>query len=166
MDSISSTVHLESYLAYDSQIDHLPEDILADCSFSPTPSIAANSYYFSNPQWSRAYFDSCHCNEAFTDWKKLAQWNGCVQWTRSAFFCYFIVSSQLEPDHLLEPKDTVLWTCANPLFFVTTSQLCRTIQFPFKEEDGCLMHWMNGQASPWPRQKRSAMCSQRHRSRQ
>ena len=64
--------------------DYLTDESLVDFSgaipratFPETPAIKANSYYFSQPEWAKTYFESCHRDETFK-----ARWQATVgSWT-------------------------------------------------------------------------------------
>ncbi|MBD1914324.1 class I SAM-dependent methyltransferase [Phormidium sp. FACHB-322] len=53
-------------------------DGLWTCWFENTPSIQANSLYFSHPKWAKTYFDACHRDALFKErWQAAAgSWTG------------------------------------------------------------------------------------------
>ncbi len=71
-------INLSQYLAAESHIDRLDEDILICKNFNSTPAIQANSYYFGHPEWAKNYFEACHRDEKFVDlWRAvIGNWHG------------------------------------------------------------------------------------------
>ncbi|MBD1918207.1 class I SAM-dependent methyltransferase [Phormidium sp. FACHB-322] len=64
-------VKIERFLDGREQLELV--DGVWNCCFEKTPSIQANSSYFSNPKWAKTYFDACHRDALFKErWQAAA----------------------------------------------------------------------------------------------
>lgn len=74
--SIATQTHssIESYLT---QKGTLEDGVLSYPILNPSPTLKANSYYFSHPVWAKEYLDYCHRDEEFSSlWKAaLGNWD-------------------------------------------------------------------------------------------
>ncbi|YAF95698.1 MAG: methyltransferase domain-containing protein [Nodularia sp. CChRGM 3473] len=69
---------LQEYLLAANKVDRWNEDILVCKIQNLTPAIAANSYYFGNPEWANNYFLACHRDQEFINlWQAvIGNWQG------------------------------------------------------------------------------------------
>ncbi len=62
---------LRSFLSPDHQVSF--NDDIPSCTLPDTPSVQANSFYFSNPTWAKDYFEACHRDLPFRErWQAAA----------------------------------------------------------------------------------------------